>query len=191
MRPTTVITTFAIALVLAAPVAPAVARADICAGRADLLQGVVVTYAGGGRDVFTTDPRRPGVISVAGESNGRSLGVIELGQGYVYLSATDPAGRMVRYDYDLLPADLPLPVPGGEYEAVAVVSADGVSSTERQTHVFGAEGTLTIGDCTWPLIEVEISWSGGAETRYWFPDPGISVLAGDQVSAITPLALAP
>ncbi|MBW7923012.1 MAG: hypothetical protein H3C51_13060 [Rubellimicrobium sp.] len=178
-------------LALALVLAPVAALADVCAGSADLAQGVIVTYASGGHDTFTADARRPGVVVQEGEIGGRSLGRVELGQGYVYLSATDPEGRVVRYDYDTLPANLPLPQPGGEWEAVAVVSAGGASSTERQTHHFGPEGTLTIGDCTWPLVEVTVTWPGDAETRYWFPGIGISVSAGEQVTAITPAALAP
>ncbi len=172
-------------------VTPVAAMAAPCASRADLAQGLVVTYAGGGHDVFTSDPRRPGVVVVEGDFGGRSLGTVELGQGYVYLSATGPGGHVVRYEYDTLPADLPLPVPGGEFEAVAVVSADGARSTERQTHRFGPEGTLTLGACVWPLIEVTITWPGDEEVRYWYPGLGISLRAGDQVTSITPLALAP
>lgn len=170
---------------------PLAAMAEVCAGAADLGQGIIVSYAGGGHDTFTADPRRPGVVVLEGEIQGRSLGTVELGQGYVYLSATGPEGQRVSYDYDILPADLPLPVPGGEWETVAVVSADGASSTERQTHRFGPEGTLAIGACIWPLVEVTTAYPGNTETRYWFPDLGLSVRAGDRVTAITPLALAP
>lgn len=178
-------------LALALALGPAAALADVCATAADLTRGVVVSYAGGGHDTFTADARRPGVVVLEGEIGGHSLGTLELGQGYIYLAATDPEGHQVRYDYDLLPADLPQPVPGGEWEAVAVVTADGVQSTERQLHSFGPRGTLTIGDCVWSIIEVTIRYPGEDETRYWFPEIGISVLAGDQVTAITPLALVP
>lgn len=165
--------------------------AEVCASRADLQGGVVVTYSHGEQDIFTAPPRRPGVVVVESEIQGQSLGRFELGQGYIYLSATGPEGHRVSYDYGILPADLPVPMPGEEWEAVAVVTSDGVSSTERQTHRAGVAGTLSLGDCTWSLVEVTITYPAEDETRYWFPDIGISVLAGDQVMTITPLALVP
>lgn len=165
--------------------------AEVCAGQADLEQGIIATYEHGGRDTFTADPRRPGVIVVESEIDGHSLGTVEFAQGHVYLSAIGPEGRRVRYDYDMLPADIPPPFPGSDWEAVAVVTADGASSTDRQRVQGGLGGTLTLGECVWDLVEVTITWSAGEETRYYFPELRISVPAGDQVTAITPLALVP
>ncbi len=165
--------------------------AEVCATRADLVEGIVVSYAHGGSDLFTADPRRPGVIRLDAEIEGHRLGTVEFAQGHVYLSAIGPQGQRVRYDYDMLPADIPPPFPGSDWEAVAVVTADGANSTDRQRVQGGLGGTLTLGECIWELVEVTITWSAGEETRYYFPELGLSVPAGDQVTAITPLALVP
>ncbi len=162
---------------------PQMATAETrCATQADLAQGIVVSYAHGGHDTFTADPRRPGAVVLQGEMGGMSLGTTVLGQGYIYLSAVGPGNLDVSYDFGILPADLPRPVPGGTWEGVATVTANGTTSTERQIHRYGATGTLS---------EVTIAWPAEEERLYWFPDLGISVRAGDAVTAITPLALMP
>jgi len=170
--------------------APAMAQ-QVCATRDDLAAGIVVTYANGGVDTFTADPLAPGVVRWQGEYQGMNLGTTVLAQGYIYLSALGPNGQEVTYDYGLLPADLPLPTPGGSWEGVATVTFAGQSSTERQIHAFGVEGSLTMGTCMWRLIPVTITWPESVEELYWFPELGISVRAGDVMTAITPLALMP
>lgn len=177
----------ALALVLPA----AAAAQQVCATSADLAEGIVVTYDHGGVDTFAADPLTPGAVRWQGEYQGIHLGTTVLAQGYIYLSAIGPNGQEVRYDYGILPADLPVPVPGGAWEAVATVSSGGVESTERQIHSYGREGTLTLGACTWTLIPVGIDYPDYREDLLWFPDLGLSIRAGDVVTAITPLALMP
>lgn len=183
-----------LALAVAA-VLPALAQAQtapqVCPTAADLAAGVVVTYAHGGIDTFTADPLTPGAVVWQGELQGISLGTTTFAQGYIYLSATGPNGQEVRYDYGLLPADLPRPEPGGSWEVVATVTADGVASTERQIHTFGRPGSLTLGACTWEIIPITIAYPEYSEDLLWFPGLGLSVRAGDTVNAITPLALMP
>lgn len=167
------------------------AAQQVCPTGADLADGIVVTYAHGGIDTFTADPLTPGAVIWQGELQGQSLGTTALAHGYIYLRATGPNGQEVRYDYSLLPADLPQPEPGGSWEVVATVTADGVESTERQIHSFGTMGSLTLGACTWEILPITIDYPAYTEDLLWFPALGLSVRAGDTVNAITPLALMP
>ncbi len=172
--------------------APAAAQTR-CASRADLPGGIVVTYDGGAVDTFTADAAIPGAVIWQGDYQGMSLGTTVLAQGYIYLSSVSPAngGEEVLYDYGILPADLPIPLPGEGWEGVAVVTAAGVSSTERQIHAYGQPVSLTLGDCTWTQIPVTIRYPGNSEDLLWFPELGFSVRAGDRLRAVTPLALMP
>lgn len=177
---------------LAALVGPAAAQTR-CATRADLTGGIVVTYDGGAMDTFTADPAIPGAVIWQGEYQGMNLGTTVLAQGFIYLSSVSPAsgGEEVRYDYGILPADLPIPLPGEGWEGVAVVTAGGVSSTERQIHSYGQPVSLALGECSWTQIPVTIRYPGNTEELLWFPELGLSVRAGDVIRAITPLALMP
>lgn len=167
----------------------AAAAQDGCATRADLARGIAVTYDHGGTDTFRAHPDIPGAVIWQGEFQGMNLGTTVLAQGYIYLSSVSPAsgGEEVVYDYGILPADLPVPRPGSDWEGVATVSAGGVESTERQSHSYGVAGSLTLGPCTWTLVPVTIDYPANREDLLWFPDLGLSIRAGDVVTAIAAL----
>lgn len=169
---------------------PAAAPAeDRCPVAEDLAQGIVLTYAHGGSDTFTSIPGMPGAVRWSGMFEGMALGTSILGQGFILLSSIGPDGAWgeTRYDYGLPPAALPRPEPGAAWEGVAEVTAPEGTSTIRQIHSYGAPGEITIGACTYATIPVHIAWPDATESLVYATDLGISWRAGDEVVAIAAL----
>lgn len=182
------------AVVVAAlgPALPVQAQApQVCADAGDLITGIVMRYASGGVDTFRRDVRDPAVVGLEAEFGGARIGLARKAQGYIDLSVLGPNGESVVYDYGILPAEMPKPVSGTEWEVVATITTPQGAATERQTYHFGEEGSLTIRDCTWRILPVTMRFADHQEAFYWFPDIGISAPQGEDIHDITPLALAP
>lgn len=179
-------------LAMAFVAAPVLAQGpQICADGSDLIRGIVVSYAAGGVDIFKRDVQDPAVVVLEATYAGARMGLVRKAHGYVDLSVLGPQGESVVYDHAILPAEMPKPAPDTAWEVVATVTSPQGAATERQIYHFGAQGSLTIRDCTWQIMEVTLQLASHDEAFLWFPDIGIAVPRSEDIHEITPLALAP
>ena len=155
-----------------------------CPTADDLATGIRVTETTG--DYSTYRDAGDGVVEVTISFEGEDTALNQLARGvYVLrLASTEDdvliLSSVIASDYGMAPADLPLPAPNTENSFEVRSTSFDWSGTETQTHRWGADKTVTIGDCTWRAIpgtldyETELeTWS---ETVLFLPDLGLGLL---------------
>ncbi|SHI87924.1 hypothetical protein [Wenxinia saemankumensis] len=149
----------ALCLVLAAPLA---AQSPGCVTAADLAGGIRVEYGDGTAEIYS---RRDGaVVHVRGMVDDVPSYEFEIAHGTHLLSyrnivdgAVDPASRQ-DYEYGIPPEEMPVPAPGGRWQAsVTVTSAEG-DRQEAQSQVYDAAGTVSVGACTYATLPAIIAY---------------------------------
>ena len=94
-----------------------------------------------------------------------------------------PTTRSV-YTYPVLPEDMPMPTPNGKWKTGATVLSTEGMSFEGQTYSFGDFAPHRIGDCTYQMMPIEVSYTVHEEETdsidyvHWLPELGLAYLAG-------------
>jgi hypothetical protein len=165
-------------MVLAAALACPVAAWAECPTRADLERGVTISYDDGatelyqrtGPNIVTAFYRAPDGVSTA------SL----LAQGVYLVQTIDmidgapDAGSRATYTYPLSPGEMPMPEPGGFWQADVLYFDRSEALTVLHDMTFGAETTLTIGPCRYRMVPIEVRYEGDGEVLHYMPDLGIA-----------------
>ena len=76
---------------------------------------------------------------------------------------------------------MPRPVPGGEWTANVVIFENGSISTGVQSHRFGDLSEITLGDCRYSMIPVEVQYDNedrSVDLLHFLPELGVSYLVG-------------
>lgn len=180
--------------ILALLLLPGVATAQgACPVAEDLSRGIRVTFDDGGTQSFRR-AGEPGVVRIAGRAWDGSAYRMEVGQGlyvltYVYLGADgmpDEASR-VSYDYGMAPAELPVPAPGGRFQAVATMTdATGVFA-QAISQAAGEVERREIGGCSYDVLPLGIAYdtvNAYTEGLDYLPELGIALLRWQEGSDI-------
>lgn len=161
-----------------------VGPAGACPSARDLAgAGVRVEFADGAVETYRRDD---GVVVVDGFRPDGSAFWLELANGFqvlTYVALREDGSAIVAsveaYDYGLPRAELPLPAPGGRWEATVSVAAGNGTVEEAQTYAFGPLAEMDVGDlCTLDVVEVATTYpaAGLVEGRAWFPELGFGAL---------------
>lgn len=166
---------------------PVAAVAD-CPVAADLETGIEIRYADDSSEIYNRLGDEVVMVSEGGaDPTWRNLlarGVFVLQLASLEEGRVDPA-YTTNITYPVPLADLSLPVPGGTaiYHTVTNEANFATISTETQTHSYGEAGSLVIGDCSYGMIPMDVTYSGAGDwaTTYieeigYLPDLGIGVL---------------
>lgn len=155
-----------------------------CPTRADLATGITVTEDDGTAHVFRDLGN--GLVEQTGTySDGYTFRNL-LGQGVHVVQLADVEdGRIVpdsilNTAYPARATDLPIPYAGLQWGIDTTVRGFGEIYAERQEQVWGAQITMTIGDCALIALPGKISYASQEgvilETVYYLPQQGMSLL---------------
>ena len=172
-----------IASLVGAVLIPVAAAA--CVTAADLAGGIRIDKDTGVVETYRT--LRPGVVGLLVEFDAHSGSKVELAYGVYSLGFTDivegkldPATR-TRFEYDLAPADMPLPVAGGRWQAESFVIDGGSRRTETVTASWRGQEQMTVDGCDYEAITGTIRYAGADYTAeeglIYLPELGISTLS--------------
>ena len=182
---------FATVALLALVGLPAAAQ-QACPTAADLQRGIRIEFADGGIETYRQTG--PGIVDVAGtEADGTGFNM-SLARGLHLLMWEEVSGGQVNptsritYDYGTPPPDLPLPRPGkGWTSEVTAVDAVTGARDEPQTHRYGSLSSVTIGACSYAMLEVDIAYATPDHYREmlrWLPDLGLAYLIWNETDSL-------
>ncbi len=174
---------FACALVALGPVAAAAA----CPTAADLAKGIRFTLASGETDVY----RASGDTRVTGTFTERPFAGSQyvLIQG-IYIANVNSFENMlpvpdtsVETEYRSPDRDLPTP----EAETIWTVASSSTAGqdkwSEEQTYSAGELSEVTLGDCTYEMIPITVTYSsnrGYLEQLHYLPELGVSYMVASE-----------
>ncbi len=163
-------------------------RALGCVTADQLKSGLLVEYDNGGRVAVRllenglVELREVGSAEGGGDLRFLSrFGVYDIEASFA-ADGDNAVDRRVIYDYGGDP--LPLPVAGGTswVGPVTVNFPDGERDTQTAAYVFGAKGTVDLGECSYDTLRVEATFlrTGGWEGQsfLYFSDLGFATLIG-------------
>lgn len=162
---------------------PAFAQ-QTCPTAADLERGIRISFEDGGTEVYRNGA--PGVQEVTGTEPDGAGFRMEIAQGTHLLlwegtnnGIADPTS-LLTYDYNgVAPENLPAPRPGKSFQTPVTATDSSGPRDEPQTQTYGAVSSISIGDCTFDMIEVTIAYATSdnyVEMLRYLPDLGIGYL---------------
>ena len=175
--------------------------AAACPVAEDLDVSVSVIFDDGITEVYRRSGT--GVIAVEGRVDGTVIYRMQLAQGVHLLRYEDVEGgqsvpaSLIVYDYEGAANSLPVPRPGGRWQADVTVTRPEDRVAENQSQVYGEETTIEIGGCRYDAIPVTIAYDtpgGYLEALVYMPELGIAILdwsqTGDEDAIpVTPLSI--
>ena len=109
-------------------------------------------------------PAGSGIVRVEGLEGGALAYRMELGQGTHLLryeaveDGRTVAGSTDLYDYGVAPSEMPVPAPGGRWQADVTVQSEEGTRAESQSQVFDAASPVEIGGCRYDRVPVVIAY---------------------------------
>lgn len=154
-----------------------------CPTAADMPLGIVLREASGETETFRPGPNN----LVRGEyEDGMGGGARYLLMGGIYVievfdtDAGDPIpGTRSTFAYPVRPSEMAPPTPGGRWDVETLVNDQGDIYEGRESHIFGPNTEITIGQCTYdmiPIISIYHSLDGYEERLNYLPEFGFAYL---------------
>ncbi len=172
--------------------APVLAQTD-CPTRDAMERGVRLTFPDGLAEIY----RDGGDSLVTVDAPTYRM---ELGQGTHLLTYEDiidgvpQESSQTTYDYGMAQTELRVPAPGKRWSVpVKVTDSSGIRD-EAQMQAYGDLETVTIGDCTYDMIEVVIAYDREdmyMESLHYLPEFSLTYLAWSGTEGETPSPVIP